>query len=348
MKGGLEMHRLLYLILFGVMLFPGVASADEVFLTNGDRYSGTILQLTDGKLVFVSDAAGEVTLKQGDIQSFSSMGLVEIHLKDGTVLNQEVQVGQSGTFAIENGVTLRAQIFQLADIASINPPPKPKPKWTGSLSAGFTATSGNTSTEAINASFSVGRRSEKDRTTASADYAKGKQENPDTGEENTTEDWWRAKAQYDYFFSKKFFGFINGGYEKDSIAELDRRVVVGGGAGYQWLESERTSFSTSLGLASLYEKFENSTDSNSEMSAQAGYNLNHQLNKSVKFLHDLTYYPALDKVSDYYLTTTAELRASLTTTMFANFKTIFNYDATPAPGRSSTDVKYIFGIGMTF
>ena len=342
------MHRLLYLTLSCVTLLAASAAADEVYLMNGDRLSGTIVGLTDGKLVLTSDAAGEITVNLTDVQSFSSMGPVEIHLKDGTVLNQMVQVAQPGTFAIENGTTLRAQVFQLADIASINPPPKPKPKWTGSLSAGFTATSGNTSTEAINASFSVARRSEKDRTTAGADYAKGKQEDPDTGEENTTEDWWRAKAQYDYFFSKKFFAFINGSYEKDGIAALDRRVVVGGGAGYQWLESERTNFSTSLGLASLYEKFENAPDGNSELSAQAGYNLDHQLNKSVKFLHDLTYYPALSSFSDYYLTTTAELRASLTKTMFANFKTIFNYDATPAPGRSSTDVKYIFGIGMTF
>ena len=342
------MHRLLCLTLFSVTLLAVSAGADEVYLKNGDRLSGKIVRLTDGKLVLKSDAAGQVTVSQTDIQSFSSSAPVEIHLKDGAVLNQNVQVAEPGQFAIETGTTLRAQTFQLTDLVSINPPPKPKPKWTGNLSAGFAATSGNTSTEAINAGFRVGRRSEKDRTTASADYAKGKQDDPDTGEEKTTEDWWRGKAQYDYFFSKKFFGFVNGSYEKDSIAELDRRVVVGGGGGYQWIESERTNFSTSIGLASLYEKFDNATDSNSELSAQAGYNLDHQLNKSVKFLHDLTYYPALDKVSDYYLTTTAELRASLTQTMFANFKMIFNYDATPATGRSSTDVKYIFGIGMTF
>jgi len=342
------MHRFFYLTLFSVMLLAVSAGADEIYLKNGDRLSGTIVRLTDGKLVLKSDAAGEVTVNQADIQSFSSSAPVEVHLKDGAVLNQNVQVAEPGQFAIETGTTLRAQTFQLTDLVSINPPAKPKPKWAGSISAGFTATSGNTSTQAINASVSMARRSEKDRTTASADYAKGKQDDPDTGEEKTTEDWWRGKAQYDYFFSKKFFGFINGSYEKDSIAELDRRVVVGGGGGYQWIESERTNFSTSVGLASLYEKFDNETDSNSELSAQAGYNLDHQLNKSVKFLHDLTYYPALDKVSDYYLTTTAELRASLTKTMFANFKTIFNYDATPAAGRSSTDVKYIFGIGMTF
>lgn len=342
------MHRLLYLALLGVILLATSAGADEIHLNNGDRLSGTIVKLTGGQLVLKSDAAGEVTVAQADIQSFSSNTPVEIHLKDGAVLNQMVQVAGAGRFAISTGSTLQAQTFQLADVVSINPPDKPRPKWTGSISAGVTATSGNTSTEAINASISVGRRSEKDRTTASADYARGKQEDPDTGAEKTTEDWWRGKAQYDYFFSKRFFGFINGSYEKDSIAELDRRVVVGGGAGYQWIESKQTNFSTAIGLASLYEKFNNSTDSNSELSAQAGYNFDHQLNKSVKFLHDLTYYPALSSFSDYYLTTTAELRASLTKTMFANFKVIFNYDATPAMGRSSTDVKYIFGVGMAF
>lgn len=342
------MHRLLYLVLFTVTLSAVSAGADEVYLKNGDRLSGTIVRLVDGKLVLKSAAAGEVTVGQADIQSFSSATPLEIHLKDGAVLNQNAQVAEPGQFAIATGTTLRAQTFQVTDLVSINPPPPPKPKWVGSLSAGFTATSGNTSTEAVNASVRLARRSEKDRTTASADYAKGKQEDPATGQENTTEDWWRAKAQYDYFFSKKFFGFLNGSYEKDSIADLDRRVVVGGGAGYQWIESERTNFSTSLGLASLYEKFDNATDSNSELSAQAGYNLDHQLNKSVKFLHDLTYYPALSSFSDYYLTTTAELRASFTQNMFANFKVIFNYDATPAAGRGSTDVKYIFGVGMTF
>jgi putative salt-induced outer membrane protein YdiY len=331
-----------------LFLLTAVVQADEVFLKNGDRLTGTLVRFTDGKLVFKADVAGEVTVALTDIQTLSTVAAAEVHLKDGTVLNQPIVAAEGGTFAIDTGTALRAQTFPLADLASINPPPKPEPKWTGSISAGVTATSGNTSTEAINASISLARRSEKDRTTAGFDYAKGKQEDPDTGEKKTTEDWWRATAQYDYFFSKRFFGFVNGRYEKDTIAELDRRVVVGGGGGYQWIESEKTNFSTSAGIASLYEKFDNTTSSNSEMSAQAGYSFDHQINGSVKFLHDLTYFPAFSSFSDYYLTSTAEIRASLTKSMFADFKTIFNYDATPAVGRGSTDVKYIFSIGMNF
>ena len=340
------MHRFLVAVVSCVVLLTAVAQADEVYLTNGDRLTGTLVRLTDGKLVFRADAAGEVTVALADVQTFSTAAAVEVHLKDGTVLNQPIMAAGAGAFAIDTATALQPQTFRLTDLASVNPPAKPAPKWTGSISAGFTATSGNTSTEAINANVSVARRSDKDRTTASADYARGKQRID--REMRTTEDWWRAKAQYDYFFSKQFFAFINGSYEKDAIAALDRRVVVGGGGGYQWIESPRTNFSTTLGLAHLYEKFDTADDSNSELSAHLGYNFDHRLRQNIRFVHDLTYYPALSKMSDYYLTTTAELRAGLTQSMYANFKTIFNYDTTPATGRGRTDVKYIFGLGMTF
>jgi hypothetical protein len=123
---------------------------------------------------------------------------------------------------------------------------------------------------------------------------------------------------------------------------------VGGGGGYQWIESDKTNLALTAGLASLYEKYTNQVNSTSELSLQVGYNFDTQLNKNVKFLHDLTYFPTLEDFSDYYLTATAEVRASLIGTMFANFKTILNFDSTPATGQSDTDLKYIFGVGATF
>jgi putative salt-induced outer membrane protein YdiY len=330
------------------MLFGGSLQADQVFLKNGDRLSGRIVKLTDGKLVLKSELAGEVTIDLANIQTLASDEPHEVHLKDGTVLNQKLSTSEPDQFAIDEGEALRAQTFPLADLVSINPPAKPKPKWTGTVSAALTSTHGNTKAEAISASANMSKRTEKDRTTVSADYGKAKQRDKDTGEDETIEDWWRAKGKYDYFFYKKFFAFVDGRYEKDSVAELDRRVTVGGGGGYQWIESEDMSFSTEAGIASLYEKFDNQTDSNSELSMQAGYNLDKKIAEGVRFFHDLTYYPAFDKFSDYYLTTTAEVRAALVKNMFANFKVIFNYDATPAIGQGSTDTKYLFGVGLTF
>lgn len=330
-----------------VLAFSAAAYGDELLLNNGDRLTGKIDRLLDGKLLFKSDLGGKVTVDIANIQTFKSDAPLKIHLKDGTVLNQKVASADPNHFAIEDDQTLTAQQVELAAIASINPPVKAPPKWTGSISAGFTATTGNTETEAGNISASLVRRTEKDRTSLNVDLAKGRQQIA-PGVRQVTEDWWRAKGKYDYFISKKWYAYVDGRYEMDSIAQLDRRVLVGGGGGYQWIETEKTSLSTELGIASLYEKFKTVAASNTELSVQAGYNLSTKLAKSVNFLHDLTYYPSTDDFSDFYLTTTAEVRANFTSNMFANFKVIFNHDATPAPGLKNTDTKYIFGVGLNF
>jgi putative salt-induced outer membrane protein YdiY len=331
-----------------MVLFSQVVIADEIVFTNGDRITGKIDHAVDGKLVLTSDMAGKVTVELSKIQTFSTDEAITVHLKDGNVLVQKIVSSTAGKFAVEGTETVKAQDFDVAAISLINPQPKPVPKWTGNVSAGFTSTHGNTKTETISGSANLSKRTEKDRTTLSADYARGEQEDPDTGEEKKTEDWWRTRAKYDYFFSKKFFGYLDGRYETDKIAELDRRVIVGGGGGYQWIESENMNFSTEGGLASLYEKYKNQTDSTTELSVQLGYNFDMKLAKNVKLMHDLTYYPSLEKFSDYYLTTTGEIRAHFTEKMFVNFKAILNYDATPAVGAGSTDTKYLVGIGVSF
>jgi len=234
-------------------------------------------------------------------------------------LNQKVMSAELNRFAIEGSVTTKAQEFAVSDIVSINPPVKPIPRWTGDISAGLTITHGNTETETVSASANFTKRTENDRTTINADYAKG-----------------------------KLYAYVDGRYEKDAVAELDRRMIVGVGAGYQWIESEDMNFSSEFGLASLYEKFDNQTDSNSEISLQVGYNFDMKLRDNIKFVHDLTYYPSIDKFSNYFLTTTAGIRADLTETFFATFKTIFNHDSTPAIGAHKSDIKYFFGLGYRF
>ena len=337
-------YRIL-ILLATFVLFVQISHGDEIHLKNGDRISGKIQHLVDGKLTIKADVAGTVTVALSDIQTLSSDEPIQVNLKDKTGFNQKVSTAEPGKFTIEGSETTKAQEFEVADIVSINPPPK---KWTGDISVGITSTHGNTKTEMISANANFSKRTEKDRTTISTDYAKGQQEDPDTGETVTIEDWWRAKGKYDYFFSKKMYGYVDGRYEKDAIAELDRRTIIGVGAGYQWIESENINFSSEFGLASLYEKYDNQTDSNSEITLQLGYIFDKKLRKNIKLVHDLTYYPVIDKFSDYYLTTTAGVRADFTETFFATAKAILNYDRTPAIGAHKTDVKYFFGLGYRF
>jgi putative salt-induced outer membrane protein YdiY len=192
----------------------------------------------------------------------------------------------------------------------------------------------------------MSKRTEKDRTTLKADAAQKKEEID--GQDETTEDWWKVSGKYDYFLSKKTYVFGEGIYETDKIAELDRRVILGGGLGYQWIEKETQNFSTEFGLASVYEKYETDDDSETNLSLQAGYHYDQKFNETFSFIHDLTYYPSTEDFSDYLVTSSAELRAKINDHLFTNFKVLFDYDATPASGQGSTDTKYMFGIGINF
>ncbi|MCP4452636.1 MAG: DUF481 domain-containing protein [Planctomycetes bacterium] len=340
------MIRKLGLLTVSLCLFASVCWADQVILKNGDTLTGTIEKLTDSKMVFKSDLAGEVTIDLSAIRTLTSDKLLTIHLKDGTVLKCQVAAGQGEQFNI-TGSAVQGQAINTTDITAINPPAKPRPKWEGQVSAGFTSTHGNTKAETASASFGAAKRTEVDRTTVSADYAKSTQD--DASGKSTIEDWWRAKAKYDYFVSPKWYGFVDGRYERDAVALLDRRVVLGGGAGWQWLETDVTTLSFELGAASVYEQYNVvGGQKNSQISMQLGYNMTHGFTKTVDLVHELTYYPSLEQVSDYYLTTGAELRTRFSSRMFGSLKTLFNYDATPAPSKGNTDVKYIVGVGFDF
>lgn len=68
--------------------------ADQVYLRNGDRLTGKIVSLTEGKMVVNSELSGPVTIDLKNVRTFSSDLPLEIHLKDGTVLHQPVEAAE--------------------------------------------------------------------------------------------------------------------------------------------------------------------------------------------------------------------------------------------------------------
>ena len=81
-------------------IFAQISVGDEVLFKNGDRLTGKIGHLLDGKLVFKSSVAGNVTVNLSDIQTLSSDDAIEVNLKDSTGFKQKVLSASPGRFAI--------------------------------------------------------------------------------------------------------------------------------------------------------------------------------------------------------------------------------------------------------
>jgi putative salt-induced outer membrane protein YdiY len=341
--------------LYGVVLcaawflFVGLCSGDQVFLKNGDRLSGQILQISKDSLTLNTLYAGYIRVTLEEVASLSTDNAMQVSRPDGTIVSRKLEISDPGRVNLveDPNQPSQAETVLLSEI-TVMQEQSAQAKWKGNLAGGLTMMSGNTSSESISTSLDLQKRSKTDRVTFAGEMAHTAQEDHDTGEENTTEDWWKTRGKYDYFLTRKFYVFGNGRYETDRVADLTRRVVFGGGPGYQWYESPALNFLTEAGIAEVIEEYEDDTNTTKEISYQFGSHLDSQLNRKLKVLHDFSYFPSMEQFSDYYLTTSGELRYGLTHKLFASFKVIFDYDSTPAEDADATDIKYMLGIGYEF
>jgi len=321
------------------------ARADEILFNNGDRLTGEIVTAADGKLKIKTAVAGEVTVDLKDVKTFTTDEPITLELKDGNVIKDKVTAATTQNTVQTAGTgAVAAQDVDLTLVEKVNPPPT---RWTGSFVAGAIISTGNTESQNYNLSLDATRRAEDDRLTFGAGYFFGQQTDPDTGIESTTTDNWFVQGKYDYFFTKKFYGYANARVERDRIAALDLRFTPGVGVGYQWVERDDFNFNTEAGITWVYEDYETG-DSESHFAARFAYHVDKKINDKVKLFHNLEYLPSLEDIEDFNVTADAGLRATLTANMFGEAKVEWRYDATPAPGAEKNDLRWVLGVGWTF
>lgn len=321
------------------------ASADVVHFKSGDRLTGKIGTVADGKMTFVSKVAGKLTLDMADIKTFATDAPVELALADGSVVLQQVAAAGEGQVTVRPGEAAPPQTIDLAAVAKINPE---KPHWTGAVVAGALVARGNTKSETASVSADAARRTDDDRIALGGGYFFANQRDNTTRESSTSEDNWFLKGKYDYFFSEKFYGYANIKYEKDRIADLDMRLAPGAGLGRQWIEKPDCNFFTEGGFSWVYERYTDPDESRTYMAARLAYHLDKAFNSHVKGFHSMELLPSLEDIEAFLVNTDVGLRAAMTERMFIEAKAQLTYNAQPADEREKEDLRYVLGVGVAF
>jgi len=342
--------------------FISAVEAGVVHLDNGDRITGKIKSLDGEKLVIVSDMVGEVSIPWEHVETFSSDEPVRLELEDGSSVQQPVASDEAGHVKISGAGVLEEQTINISKIKEIGEPKaekaaeeisalereKQRAPWKGDIGLGFSATRGNSNTNTGNFDLTLGRRRPDDRLGFEANYIFSEEKGDDDEDYEKTTDRGHIAGKYDYFFSQKLYGFGHGRVGRDQIADLDSRVLLDSGLGYQWVESEPFSFLTEAGLGWQVEDYEAAGEDTSAATARAGYDLSKLLLEWLTFKHTTDYYPLLEDFGNYFLTTKAELRAYYTERIYSNFQVRMDYESDPPPDRDSTDMFYILGAGVEF
>ena len=234
------------------------------------------------------------------------------------------------------------QPLSIADIAVINPPP---PEWKGSISLNGLETSGNSETEQIGVLGNVAKRWPWDRLSFGIEYSYGRQRDPSTGEKHTTINYAMGTGKYDHFFTKQLYGYLSLKAEHDEVADLEVRLTPGG-AGYQWFQGPKFNFATEAGVSWVYENFKHSP-TNEFAALRLAYHVDWKPLDPLYLYHRVEYLPAFDDFwGNYLLYMDAGVRLTVWKGLFAEFRYEFRYNSTPAPGRNTTDQRFVLRSGL--
>ena len=329
--------------LLGVLwvIYPGLtALADEVYLANGDRISGTVIKMAGDSLTLKTDFAGEIEIAWGKVVSVSTEAPVVLQLDDATRIVGRLAGSSEGNISVVDNELVQAGQIPVGRVALINPPaPQNGVKLSGRANVGIYIAKGNTDKEAYHGDIESVARTKQNRFTAGAIYNQALDDGVES-ENNAT-----AYLKYDHFFTEKWYSYANAVLFKDDFADLNLRTNLGLGAGYQFIESDLTNLSLEGGLSYVNEDFELAEDQNYP-AARWSLNYDHFLYpKLLQFFHFHEGLLGLEDTNDIIIITRTGLRAMLTDGFTATAQVDADWDNTPAPGNDRVDTRYMFNLG---
>lgn len=322
----------------------GAAYADKVVLKSGSYLTGKAGEAKNGALKFVSDDLGEIEIKLANIAKLENAGEHTIQYVDGTTEKKNLAVAD-GAYVADS------KPLDMAQVKEIDPKEE---TWHGAVNVAFQADRGNTYGNTATVVANLNRRWESDRVDFNFGYAYSKT-GTSKDDASKSKDDLEVDGQYDHFWANKLYSYLNGRYERDDIAGLDRRIKIGVGFGYQWLEkaeSEWTgkwSFNQELGVSWVNDEYEDPDPERADNYATIRYA--HHLTyipkwvEGLEVFHNLEYMPEVDDWTIFL----GHADVGFSTMLFWNIdllaKIEWDFNSKPSNDRKKSDIRYILGLG---
>lgn len=109
-----------------------------------------------------------------------------------------------------------------------------------------------------------------------------------------------ARGRYDRKLSERWFGYTAGDWTRNTFAGIESRFVAALGGGTQWVDTDRTSFSTDYAVTWTFQQdvIENPDLATSFAGLRLGYDLRRDLTSTTEFTSRLVFDQNLDETDD--------------------------------------------------
>lgn len=335
---GKRKELILISVLAFVLIIPGRLAADVITLGNGDRLSGRIISLEDGKLTLKTDYAGHIKIDVDKIADLAMEATSEVRLKSGEVLGGRITGLQDGNVLLEPETGGGEVGLAWKEVVSVN---APRPRWKGSVTVGGSAQSGNTSTRTVSIGAEADRKTGRDRF-GFRFLLNNAEENGELTARNAY-----CAAKYDYFLTRRFYLYYNLQLLRDEFQDLNLRTRTGPGAGFQIWEASRGSLLVEAGIAYIWEDHREFADSHYP-ALRLGTEFRLQIFKFLSFSDRLSVYPSLEYAGEYTLRNESALSSPLGSGWALRLANVWERNSDPPPGILKDDFTTTLGLQYSF
>lgn len=248
-----QVARAAAIVLAGLAAAPAAEAApktDIVVLANGDRFTGEVKGLEQGRLKLSTDAAGTIYIEWDKIASVESTQFVQVELANGLrYFGQVPKAKAAGEIRIVTGEEARGWDLKMANVVRIDPIEKDfLRRIDGYLTAGYNYTKSNdlqqfTFTGGLNARTTEHQWSLDGSSTITAQQ----------GDDDSSR--WNVAGGYRHFLADRWFLQGFGSFEGNDELGLDLRTSMGGAFGRYLSQTNRQEWATYAGLAYTLENF---------------------------------------------------------------------------------------------
>lgn len=319
-----------------------VAQAETIRLANGDVVTGAVTATTDTAITLEHPALGNITIAR--------TAIAEIAASSAGVAGVVAPTGSDAPPAPQPPATAAPVPGPAGAAAGVNTTPSPEtpsaePRglfgtglfrgWDMQLTAGINGTAGNSDTVSAVAKFKASFEDAENRWLWDNSYFLTNE----TGERSQNE--FRSELTRDWLIpGSPWFYFLRGIYEYDEFEDWQHRASGFAGVGYTFIKQDKFELNGRIG-AGLTKEFKGDRELTPE--ALVGATLvRYRLTPNQTISGSATFFPALDELGEFRLTTGLEYELKLNTADGLSFKIgIENeYESDVDEDESNNDLKY--------
>lgn len=326
---------------------------DVITLKDGSVIHGEVIEMTGGLLVIKNAlAADPIKVKWSEVSKIAVSRPIPFHLKEGTILNGTVEEGDPGTMRVKAGPSGDTMTVPMDAVTQVNPVIQSPVIYTGSINAGYSQSTGNSSLRNISVVGDLVARSEQLRLTLLGRYVYG--DNSGSLQVRNA----RGTIKLDFFITKRFFWFASAYVENDFLQNLKLRTAIASGPGYQFIERgdlngifKDMTFYAEAGPTYFNEDYRDNsvTDDRASFRARVAMKWDWPLfDGRVTLYHHNEIFPSVQNASDFFFTMDNGVRMKIFAGLASGFQVTTRYNNRPPTGTGDTDNLYLLTLGYAF